>query len=372
VNKIYTIAALLALFFVAYSFFHVKEYTDEELKKQIGQMLIVGFRGTGAGEGSAIAKAIKELNLGGVVLFDIDGPTKSFPRNIVRPDQVKELINKLKKYSTAPLIVAIDAEGGRVNRLKPQYGFISVPSHQELGEKDDLSETRRVSSELAKELSGLGFNVNFAPDVDVNVNPENPVIGAMGRSFSADEKKVYEQARAFIEGQHEYGILTVIKHFPGHGSSKADSHKGMADVSQTYQEKELVPYIELIKYGVADMIMTAHIMNDTIDPEYPATLSGHYIKEILRERLGFKGVIVSDDLQMGAITEYYGFNEAVTMAVNAGCDLLIISNNGSVYDETAPYRASDIIFKAVKSGKIPVKRIEGSFRRIKKLKDRFR
>ncbi|MCX5678027.1 MAG: beta-N-acetylhexosaminidase [Candidatus Omnitrophica bacterium] len=339
---------------------------------RIGQMLIIGFRGTEANENSYIVKAIKNLNLGGVILFDIDGPTKSFPRNIISTSQVKELINGLKKSSSTPLMVAVDAEGGRVNRLKPEYGFITVPSARELGEKNDLNETVKASTSLAGELSELGFNVNFAPVVDVNVNPENPVIGALGRSFSFDERIVSGQARAFIEGQHKYGIMTAIKHFPGHGSSKADSHKGLVDVSETYQDRELIPYKELIKDGAVDMVMTAHIINKKIDSEYPATLSGHYITEILRKKLGFKGVVVSDDMQMGAITERYGFKEAVIRAVNAGCDLLIISNNGSAYDEMAPYRARDIILKAVKSGEIPRKGIVESSRRIERLKDKFR
>lgn len=367
-----SLGILIAFAIAVFCIFNKKKETDEDLKKQIGQMLIIGFRGTEVNEDSFIAKAIKDLNLGGVVLFDVDGPTKSFPRNIVNAEQVKELIRNLKKYSAAPLMVAVDAEGGRVNRLKPKYGFISVPSHQELGEKNDFDETRKASLELAGELSELGFNANFAPVVDLNLNPENPVIGAMGRSFSAEAQKVSGNARAFIEGQHEYGIMTAIKHFPGHGSSKADSHKGLVDISETYQEEELIPYKELINDKVVDMVMTAHIMNRGIDPRYPATLSDHYIKEILRKKLGFRGVVVSDDMQMGAITEHYGFKEAMVRAINAGCDFLIISNNGSIYDETIPYQARDIIFKAVKNGEIPVSRIVGSSQRIDRLKYKFK
>jgi beta-N-acetylhexosaminidase len=207
--------------------------------------------------------------------------------------------------------------------------------------------------------------------VDVNVNPENPVIGGMGRSFSADEKIVSEEARAFIDGQHEYGIVTAIKHFPGHGSSRSDSHKGLADVSDTYQDRELIPYQELIGDGSADMVMVAHIVNKKIDPEYPATLSSRFIDDILRKRLGFKGVVVSDDMDMGAITKYYGFKEAIVRAINAGCDMLVISNNGNVYNEMAPYQAVDIIFKAIKDKDIPLKRIMESSLRIEKLKNRL-
>ena len=363
--------SLLTIVFAGLYYLNMERSSDRALKNRIGQMLIVGFRGTETGGSSFIVKAVKDLNLGGVILFDIDGQIKSFPRNIINAGQVRELIKTLKRYSPTPLFICVDAEGGRVNRLKPEYGFISVPGHSELGKENDLNKTRKASSELAKELSEFGFNVNFAPVVDVNVNPENPVIGGMGRSFSADEKIVSEEARAFIDGQHEYGIVTAIKHFPGHGSSRSDSHKGLADVSDTYQDRELIPYQELIGDGSADMVMVAHIVNKKIDPEYPATLSSRFIDDILRKRLGFKGVVVSDDMDMGAITKYYGFKEAIVRAINAGCDMLVISNNGNVYNEMAPYQAVDIIFKAIKDKDIPLKRIMESSLRIEKLKNRL-
>lgn len=364
------ILILFGVLFSFYDFWQKKETkeADEELKKQIGQMLVVGFRGTEAEENSYLEKAIKELNLGGLILFDYDLPSKSFPRNILNPEQTKNLIKNLKSFSSTPLLIAVDAEGGLINRLKEKYGFISVPSHQQLGEKDDVNETKKISSELAKELFELGFNVNFAPVIDLNINPENPIIGGLERSFSDDPQKVVNQAQAFIEGQHQYDIITSIKHFPGHGSSKQDSHKGMADVTETYQEEEIIPYQELIKNKVVDMVMTAHIVNKKIDPEYPATLSPFFIKEILREQLKFEGVVVSDDMQMAAIADNYGFGEALIKAINAGCDILIISNNNEIYDESAPYKARDIIFEAVKNGKISSERINQSFNRISKLK----
>jgi beta-N-acetylhexosaminidase len=145
----------------------------------------------------------------------------------------------------------------------------------------------------------------------------------------------------------------------------------MVDITETYQEEEIIPYQELIKNKTVDMVMTAHIINKKIDPNYPATLSPFFIKEILRKQLNFKGVVVSDDMQMGAITENFGFEEALIRAINAGCDLLIISNNGNIYDETASYQARDIIFNAVKEGKIPIERIIESSDRIYTLKSKF-
>ena len=341
--------------------------SDKKLKEQIGQMLMVGFRGTEVSEDSPIVKAIRTLNLGGVILYDYDVPSKSFPRNIINPEQTKKLIEDLQCFSLTPLLIAVDAEGGRVNRLKEEYGFpLHVPSAQEMGEKGP-AETKKIALKLAGQLAELGFNVNFAPVVDVNINPDNPVIGGIERSFSSDPEKVIDHALAFIMAHHERQIITVLKHFPGHGSSQQDSHLGMVDITNTYRQEELIPYRKLISSGEIDMIMTAHIMNRNIDSEYPATLSPLFIQKILRQQLGFQGIVISDDMQMGAIEKHFGFADAIIRAINAGCDMLIISNNGTVYDETAPYRAVDIIFNAVKSGEIPIECLSD---RIEELKNK--
>lgn len=346
------------------------QITDAQLKEKIGQMLIVGFQGTEISESSPIVKELKDVNIGGVILFDYDVPSGTPLRNIVNPEQVKQLIADLQKYASTPLLVAIDAEGGYVNRLKIKYGFIEIPSAQETG-TGTTENTKQVAINLTNQFVDLGLNTDFAPVVDVNINPENPVIGGIERSFSANPEEVTQHALAFIEGAHQNNIITAIKHFPGHGSSQDDSHKGMADVTETYQEEELIPYRELIKTGKVDMIMTAHIMNRNIDPDYPATLSQFFIKDILRKNLGYDGVVVSDDMQMGAITEYFGFAESIILAINAGCDMLIISNNSSTYDETAPHKAQEIIFNAVKDGKISQDRIIEASNRILKLKKKF-
>ena len=344
--------------------------TDEELKTKIGQMLIVGFQGTEITTNSPISQALRDVNIGGVILFDYDVPTKNSPRNIINPEQIKKLTKDLQEFSPTPLFIVVDAEGGYVNRLKTKYGFIEIPSAEEMG-KGNIEETKNIAVELTDQFVDLGLNMNFAPVVDVNLNPDNPVIGGIERSFSNDPEKVVEYAEAFIQGHHQNNIITAIKHFPGHGSSKDDSHKGMADVTETYKEKELIPYQKLIEKGEVDMIMTAHIMNRNIDPNYPATLSTFFIKDILREQLGFDGVVISDDMQMGAITEYFGFAESIILAIQAGCDMLIISNNSSIYDEMAPYTAQEIIFEAVKDGKITAGQILESTERIHKLKKKF-
>jgi len=374
-EKLIIIIVIICLATVVFIFNSDKEnvqeqMSDKELKQRIGQMLIVGFRDTEITENSPIVKAIKDLNLGGIILFDYDVPLKSFPRNILNPEQTKKLTRDLQSFSETPLFITIDAEGGKINRLKEKYGFINMPSHQELGIKNNLEITKQVSSALASELDSLGINTNFAPVVDLNINPENPVIGSLERSFSEKPEIVINHAFSFIKSHQEKNIITVLKHFPGHGSSKGDSHQGMVDVTNTYEEKELIPFKELIDKKIVDIVMTAHIINKNIDPSFPATLSSLFIKGILRQDFGFQGIVVSDDIQMGAIEENYGFEEALILAINAGCDMLILSNNGDKYDENISYKARDIIFQAVKRGDILLSQIIESSNRINDLKEK--
>ena len=342
------------------------------IRKIIGQMLIVGFRGTSAPENSYIAKTIENLNLGGVILFDYDVPSGTKGRNITSSAQTKKLVAKLASYSTStPLIISVDAEGGAVNRLKPAYGFADIPSPETLGKKP-IAETKSAANALGKELTDLGFNFDFAPVVDLNVNPQNPVIGKLGRSFGADPNIVISRATVFIEELRKYGVLTSLKHFPGHGSSTADSHLGIVDVTNTYKQKELEPFQTLIAQENADAVMVAHIFNRNIDPDYPASLSSVFIQNELRGQLGFKGAVISDDMDMGAIRKYYGFADAVVRAVLAGNDMLIISNNGTTYNEASPREAVDAIWNAVKNGVIPLSQIEASAKRIEALKAKIK
>jgi len=258
------------------------------LDRMIGEMIILGFRGTEVSDSSKIVNDINEYNIGGVILFDYDVPSKSFPRNIVDPKQTKKLIEDLKKLTRSDLFIAVDAEGGRVNRLKAKYGFMQIESPGAMGESDPQNTFLKVSP-LGLELDYLGFNLNFAPVVDVNINKDNPVIGHLERSFSDDPEKVYQHAGYFIDAMHEYNIITAIKHFPGHGSSTEDSHLGLVDVTHTYNEEvELFPFKKLIEDGKTDIIMTAHIMNTNIDPDNPATLSSIFLKDILRGRLNYE------------------------------------------------------------------------------------
>lgn len=333
-------------------------------------MLLVGFRGTDIQQSSFIVKLMKDINIGGVVLFDYDVPSQSFPRNILNPEQTKKLIQDLQISARTPLLIAIDAEGGRINRLKPEYGFLEIPSAQEMG-KSSLKRSKLMYEKLAGQLSDIGVNLNLAPVVDLNLNPKNPIIGSVERSFSRKPRIVVERAVSFINAHKNRGVITALKHFPGHGSSRHDSHLGVVDVTKTYREEELLPYKALIEQRKADMIMTAHIMNLRVDPRFPATLSRKFIQDILRGKLEYRGVVISDDMQMGAISENFGFKEAVVLAVNAGCNILALSNNGKTYDENSVYIAFHTVLDAVKSGMIAEQRINQSYQKIIELKQKY-
>lgn len=347
------------------------ENVGGDLAAEIGQMLMIGFRGLDVGEDSYIDKAIQEISIGGVILFDYDVPSKRAVRNIQDKEQVQSLIASLQSFSNIPLFVAVDAEGGQINRLKEEYGFLPVKSAKEMGQ-GDYTATGEEAKKLGRQLKELGFNMNMAPVVDIDINPENPIIGALDRAFSADPMEVTWHAKSFIGGLRQEGIVGVVKHFPGHGSSQVDSHMGLVDVTETYQSAELFPYHLLQSDGVINAVMTAHIVDKNVDEEWPATLSGLFINDILRRQIGFDGVVISDDMQMASIAENYGLEEAVIRAINAGCDIILLSNNStSQYNEQMPYEARDIILKAVNDGRISTTRILEAFSRINNLKKQF-
>ncbi len=348
--------------------------TDEKLKEEIGQMIMIGFRGTAVTENSDVYKAIKDAKIGGVILSDYDVLTKKYFRNIVSVAQTKKLITDLRKYSsTTPLFIGVDVEGGNVNRLKQKYGFLNILSAKIMGADKTLITTQKESLKIVKELKSTGFNMNFAPVVDVNINSKNPIIGVLGRSFSASSDWVFNNAGVFIQNHINSNIIAVAKHFPGHGSSTNDSHLGLVDITKTYKESELVPYQKLNDKGLLDVVMTGHLINKNSDSTYPATLSKAFLQGILRDRVGFKGVIISDDMQMGAITKNYGFEESIILAVNAGCDIVLFSNNTiDGYDKDIACKVENAIFNAVKSGKIKEERITEAYNRIINLKKKFK
>jgi beta-N-acetylhexosaminidase len=338
-------------------------------------MLLVGFRGVTVDDNSPIVQDIRDRGLGGVVLFDFDTPTNSPVRNIESPEQVRQLVAALTSAAAAAgaptLLVSIDEEGGRVARLDERHGFPPTESAAALGARNDSAYTRQRAAGMGATLASVGVNLNLAPDVDLNVNPTNPIIGSLDRSFSADPAVVTSQALAFIAGQHQAGIETTLKHFPGHGSSTGDTHLGVVDVTASWTEAELEPFASIVAQGQADAILTAHVFNAHLDPQYPATLSKATVAGILRERIGYQGVVISDDLQMGAIRQAFGYPEAVALAIEAGVDILTIANQ-QVFEDGIVARTIDIIAGHVKSGRLARSRIDESWGRIQALKARVR
>jgi beta-N-acetylhexosaminidase len=341
-----------------------------DLDAMIGQMLMVGFRGLTLAPGAAIVKDITQRHLGAVVLFEYDMPTQQHVRNIESPAQLHALDAALQAAASVPLLIATDQEGGLVARLDERHGFPPTVSHQYLGASNDLQLTHERAAQMAGTLRDAGINLNLAPVVDLCANPDNPVIARLERCFSADPEVVTAHAQAFIRAHHEQGCLTSLKHFPGHGSSTGDTHLGLVDVTGTWSRDELVPYERLIASGEVDAIMTAHVFNASLDPVYPATLSQATITGLLRGELGYDGVVISDDLQMGAITQEYGFETAVQKAVEAGVDILAFANN-SVYEEDVAARAIAVIRGLVQGGTIGEERIAESYRRIRRLKQKL-
>lgn len=367
------IAFAIVFAFAALAIPAAAQQTRDSLDLKIAQMLLVGFRGMTLGESDPFLRDVKAGRVGSVILFDYDVPTKEYKRNIESPQQVRALTAQLRKAASEsgsgiPLFISIDQEGGKVNRLKPRYGFPASVSQQYLGKLNNLDSTRFYAAKTAQTLTDYGFNLNFAPSVDVNVNPDNPVIGKVERSFSSEPRVVSAQAEVVVEEHRKKGIISTLKHFPGHGSSKADSHKGFVDVSDTWKPDEIKPYADLIKQGKVDMIMTAHIFNARLDADVPATLSKRIITGILRDSLKYQGVIISDDMQMGAIADHYGLETALEKCVNAGVDIVCFGNNLQ-YDPDIITKATSIIKRLVVEGKLSRTRIDESYKRITTLKN---
>jgi len=354
----------------SYSSLSTNALKSSNLDVKIGQMLIVGFRGLEVDNMHFIIRDIQEHHLGGVLLSDYDFITRRTVRNIESPSQLKSLIASLKSVSAIPILICIDHEGGIVTRLKELYNFPPTVSHKYLGELNDLEITRKEAALMAKTLADLGINLNLAPVVDLCVNTSNPIIAKLERCFSADPQVVTDHALQFIKAHHEEGVLCALKHFPGHGSSATDSHRGLSDVSDTWSRIELEPFARIIKDKQADAIMTAHLFNFNLDEQFPATLSHKIITGVLRGELNYEGVVISDDLQMGAIINNYSFETAIQKTIEAGVDILIFSNN-SVYSEKIVANAIKVIKKLIQSGTISESRVDDSYQRIQQLKKRL-
>jgi beta-N-acetylhexosaminidase len=342
---------------------------------RIGDLLLVGFDGTEVAGNEEVRHLVCDVKVGGVLLFERYAGSGQ-PRNMVSPAQIATLTRDLQALAARcagrPLFIAADAEGGRVMRLSPRLGYPPTPGAQELGERDDPAFTEAEARRMGTMLREAGINWNLAPVVDVAVNPTNPAVVALGRTYSADPARVIAQARAFVLGMHEAGVLTALKHFPGHGSSRRDSHLGFTDVSDTaLLSVELRPYRALIAAGLADSVMTAHVFNRGLDPWDPATLSRFTVARVLRGWLHYRGVAVSDDLLMGAIAQHYGLEEAAVLALDAGVDVLLISQNTGQIDDHAADRVVAAITRAIAQGRLCESTVTAAVARVDALRSRL-
>jgi beta-N-acetylhexosaminidase len=292
--------------------------------------------------------------------------------NLQSPGQIAHLSVELQNRAAIPLLLAIDQEGGRVARLGASNGFSPTPSAYTLGTVlNRESDTRSAAATMAGWFLQTGLNVNLAPVVDVNVNPASPAIGALQRSFSADPVTVAQHASWFIDEFRRKGIITTLKHFPGHGSAAGDSHLGFTDVTTTWSPLELQPYAGLLASQSVDAVMTGHLFNAALDSLSPATLSNATIDGMLRGRLGYQGVVVSEEMSMKAISSHYGLEEAMVLAVQAGVDILLYNSNLDSTGRSLAGRVVDVIERAVRDGIIAPARIDRSFDRIMVLKQRY-
>jgi beta-N-acetylhexosaminidase len=345
------------------------EKDADPIEAMIGQMILVGFPGQRPQDvGVAAAREqIEQGTIGGVVLY---------PENIRSPEQLKALTTSLREARRAPApFISVDQEGGIVQRLSRYNGHATYPSAQSVGQNPSFADPEAVLTlytGLAKELAEAGFDFNLAPVVDLELNPDNPVIAGRKRSFGADARTVTVLARAFILAHREANIATVAKHFPGHGSSVADSHKGLADVSETWRDVELEPYRLLAKDGLLDAVMLGHLYHPRFSDggKLPATLSRKAVRLLRGPQIGFQGVVISDDLEMLAVAEDYSLEERLVKAINAGIDIVLVSNVESQVPELGR-KVHAIIAEAVREGRISRGRIEQAHRRIMQLKRRL-
>ena len=331
----------------------IAEMTIEE---KVGQLIMVGFDGTQANE--AIEAHIRERFVGGVVLFS---------RNIQSPKQTAELTNELQRLTEAttrqiPLFIGIDQEGGWVIRLRE--GATVLPGNMALGATDSTELAERAGEITAVELAAVGVNLNFAPVVDVNNNPQNPVIDR--RSFGESPELVSRLGVAYIRGLQRNDVLATAKHFPGHGDTTVDSHFDLPTVNHDRERihaLELQPFRAAIDADVA-AIMTAHIIYPAFDADRPATLSPTILTDLLRNELGFDGLLITDDMEMKAIDEHYRSGEAAVMAVEAGADIVMV-----LWTPTKQLEVFNALLSAVNSGRISQARLDQSVKRILKSKE---
>ncbi|MCR2806444.1 beta-N-acetylhexosaminidase [Paenibacillus sp. SCIV0701] len=326
------------------------------MRAKIGQLVIVGLEGQRLNEASR--RMIEEYKVGGFILFK---------DNIESAGQTAALLNELKaanKGNAVPLWLSVDQEGGRVSRMPAELH--STPSAKDIASRNDLAYTRGIAEAIGAELKALGFNMDFAPVLDINSNPKNPVIG--DRAYGSTPEAVIAHGLESVAGINESGVASVVKHFPGHGDTAVDSHYDLPVVEKTVEQLsqfELLPFAEAIDQDV-DAIMVAHLLMRQIDAEHPASISKAVITGLLRDELGYDGVVITDDMTMGALLKGNNIGEAAVQSFLAGTDILLVC-----HEEELQLEVLQALEQAVDNGTITEQRIDESLRRVLLLKHKY-
>jgi beta-N-acetylhexosaminidase len=340
----------------------------QSLDAMAGQMIVVGFQGDDVADKSvkAVIAEVASGEIGGVMYLKT---------NVKSLKAVAAINAALRAASPAlPPFITLDQEGGAVERLTSDVGFAEVPNAETVAKNDTPKEAEALYGKMAAAIANLGFTVNFGPVADLDVNPNNQIIGKFGRAFGKDAATVAAYDEAFIAAHHSAGLLTALKHFPGHGSSTADSHEGFVDISKTWSKQELDPYRTLIADGMADMVMVGHLYHKDYagagEAKLPASLSPVWIDGVLRKDLGFTGVVISDDLEMAAVRNLFPLKDRIIGAVNAGVDVLLFSNTARPRPEIADEIRSILVAEAEANPAFAAK-IAASYARIVALKGKI-
>ena len=332
-----------------------------EAGRMAGQLLVTGFPGNDVSDGSmkTLAAHVAKGRAGGAIFLrhNVKGGGKA----------VRQMTRAFINASPQSLL-AIDQEGGKVQRLGKKHGLTPIPTAKWVAGNKSVAEAKALYAKAGRELRSAGFNLNMAPSVDIH-DPKNPVIGKYDRGFSTDVERISAYAGAFVQGFAGAGVACSLKHFPGHGSSRSDSHDGFVDISKTWSADEIVPFKKLA--SVAPLIMGGHLFH----PEFsngksPVTFSQKALTKKLRKGLGYQGVILTDDLDMGAIRKNFQLKEAIILSLAAGNDLLLLSNSLN-YDPDLPVKAGRWIVDAVKQGRVSSAQLKASYSRVMRVKKSF-
>ncbi len=338
-----------------------------ELDRMIGQMIMVGFHGTTKRSAGArrVISMLKHGRIGGVIMMQ---------RNVSNRKRLLELTSALHSSGAdLPPFISVDQEGGSVQRLRRGQGFARIPSAGRMASRYKPAQAEKIYDQLASELKRAGLNMNFGPVVDLNRNRRNPIIGRLRRAYGKTPASVMPYARAFISAHRRVGVMTAAKHFPGHGSSWADSHRQFVDLTKTWNRVELAPYQMLSDKTGPDMVMVGHLYHPQFSGKsgrIPASLSKVAITHELRGRLGFRGIVITDDMEMAAVKRRFSLKERAVRAVEAGNDIILFSD--AAKGSTATVDAiHGHIRTAVASGRISMARIRSAYARIKAAKARL-